>query len=261
MTDSPAPRASVQLIQTGGAAMPLVLIHDACGTIYTYHALSKLGRTVYGIGNPRFEKCTSWTGGIGEMAACYHAAIKQRIRRGKILVGGWSLGGVIALEIARLFADDAAIHVHGVVLIDSPFPSKATVTGEDLQLPPLPPGLPANRRQSVAFAMREAVDLLGDWDPKASWQRADKKPPPAALIRALDYLPGSSADAQRDEFLVDRMRTQKLLGWENSGLDFIRATYEAPGHHWGIFSSENVACLSDTLSKACAELEVVDGGR
>jgi hypothetical protein len=81
----------VQVAQIKRSSIPLVLLHDGGGTIFSYHALGPLNRDVYGISNPRFEDGKAWEGGIHEMAQAYAQMIKAKIPRGKILLGGTRL--------------------------------------------------------------------------------------------------------------------------------------------------------------------------
>src|SRR4051812_48165028 len=112
------------LIQQGPKAppwkkvAPLVLIHDGGGTVFRYHCLGELERTTYAIANPRYATKETWEGGIPEVARHYFKLIKTIIPRGKLILGGWSLGGLISLEIARLVADDASLSLVGIVMVD-----------------------------------------------------------------------------------------------------------------------------------------------
>lgn len=68
---------------------PLFLIHDGGGTIFSYYFLGDLGRTVYGIPNPRFGSDEPiWENGIPEMARAYAQLIRSKVAAGDILVGG-----------------------------------------------------------------------------------------------------------------------------------------------------------------------------
>ncbi|KAF9872050.1 hypothetical protein CkaCkLH20_10387 [Colletotrichum karsti] len=135
------------------SAIPLFLIHDGGGTTFAYHCLSPLSRAVFGIANPRFHSATPWDGGVPEMARAYLRMIRGTLaspewppmapctltrdgrKKWKILLGGWSLGGLLALEIARLLNTGANalgpdegpgegddVEIAGMVVIDSVYP-------------------------------------------------------------------------------------------------------------------------------------------
>ncbi len=96
---------------------PLILIHDGGGTIFSYYLLDSVERPLYGIFNPYFYSGESWKGGIPEMASYYVGLIKKVIPKGPVIIGGWSLGGLVALEMAKALASDSRIEVIGIVMI------------------------------------------------------------------------------------------------------------------------------------------------
>ncbi|KAH7025263.1 Alpha/Beta hydrolase protein [Microdochium trichocladiopsis] len=105
------------------AAKPLVLIHDGGGTVFGYFSLGNLKRKVWGVSNPHYSTAEPWAGGMDEMADHYIALIEKAGIRGPVLLGGWSLGGYLALLIAHKLKDrvSSPFSVSGLVLVDSPF--------------------------------------------------------------------------------------------------------------------------------------------
>jgi thioesterase domain-containing protein len=102
---------------------PLVLIHDGGGTIFSYHMLPSLGRPLYGIADPRFNSGVPWERGVADMAAAYIPHIKAAAGpRGRVVLGGWSLGGLTALNCARELAGDPRLEVVGLVMLDTVCP-------------------------------------------------------------------------------------------------------------------------------------------
>ncbi len=71
-----------------GNAAPVFLIHDGSGVAHCYGRLSSLGRSVWGVHNPKFSTGESWAGGIIEMAAHYAALIKGKLSTGQACVIG-----------------------------------------------------------------------------------------------------------------------------------------------------------------------------
>ncbi|KAK3328122.1 Alpha/Beta hydrolase protein [Cercophora scortea] len=104
-------------------AAPLVLIHDGGGTTFAYFMLETLRRNVWAIHSPHYSTGKAWDGGMDEMAQHYIGLIKRAGIAGSIILGGWSLGGYVALVIARVLAADpsSTIKVTGLLLIDSPY--------------------------------------------------------------------------------------------------------------------------------------------
>ncbi|KAF2177281.1 alpha/beta-hydrolase [Zopfia rhizophila CBS 207.26] len=105
------------------SAAPLVLLHDGGGTTFGFWILESLHRDVWAIHNPHFWNGQPWEGGMDEMARHYIDLLQKAGISGKILLGGWSLGGFLSLAMARMLAEDrsANINVAGLVLIDSPY--------------------------------------------------------------------------------------------------------------------------------------------
>ncbi|KAK1969121.1 thioesterase domain-containing protein [Colletotrichum sublineola] len=148
MLHHPAPK-ECELVQPappwGETHTPLFLVHDGGGTSFAYHCLGPLDRAVFGIANPRFYSGVPWDGGLPEMAATYLRMIRTTVTksrdypalaprssppagrggkpRRRILLGGWSLGGMLSLEIARQLGDeDDDIEIAGLLIIDSVYP-------------------------------------------------------------------------------------------------------------------------------------------
>lgn len=69
-------------------SIPLVLIHDGGGTVFTYFNIKDIGRDMYAIGDPRFQSSTPWEGGIPEMAANYTQQLERNVPAGKVILGG-----------------------------------------------------------------------------------------------------------------------------------------------------------------------------
>ena len=231
------------------SALPLILIHDGGGTSFAYHCLPPLPRAVYAIRNPRFDTGGRWAGGVREMAAVYAGMIRALIssssdfpRRGasgrpEILLGGWSLGGYLSLQISTLLGADV---VKGIVMVDSPFPSldRKPVHGS---LPPLAPS--ATRAQKMAReCIRHASGLLDGWLPD------EHTGVPAVLVRARDPVP---ADWGRSP--VDERRGESDLGWK--GRCGVRAVLEVRGHHFDVFEFARVDETGRAIERACRELE------
>jgi thioesterase domain-containing protein len=111
-------------IRPGGSRPPLFLVHPGGGNVIAYAPLaSRLDaeQPVYGLrsrGIERGEK-PNWT--VEEMARDYLAAIREVQPSGPYRLGGWSLGGVIAWEMARQLAA-AGETVERLVLIDARSP-------------------------------------------------------------------------------------------------------------------------------------------
>ncbi|MCC6487429.1 MAG: amino acid adenylation domain-containing protein, partial [Candidatus Hydrogenedentes bacterium] len=91
-------------IRTGGNRTPIFLIAPAGGTIFAYYALAHhLGpdQPVYALQDPAYEGRRAPCESLEEMATCYIDAIRAVQPSGPYHIGGWSLGGTVAFEMAQ----------------------------------------------------------------------------------------------------------------------------------------------------------------
>jgi amino acid adenylation domain-containing protein len=91
-------------IQPQGHRLPLFFVHAAGGNVLCYSDLAKhLGpdQPFYGLQSFGFEEGTEPLNRIEDMAACYVAAIVKAQAEGPYLLGGWSMGGIVAYEMAQ----------------------------------------------------------------------------------------------------------------------------------------------------------------
>ena len=92
-------------INTRGSNTPLFLVHGAEGNVLLYRELaqqlSKHNQPVYGLQSQGLNPSAQFTADIEKMASHYVGEIIERFPNGPYLLGGYCLGGVIALEMAR----------------------------------------------------------------------------------------------------------------------------------------------------------------
>jgi non-ribosomal peptide synthetase component F/thioesterase domain-containing protein len=100
---APAALTTVVPIQPEGTNPPLFFIHPAGGNVLCYYDLSRqLGtdQPFYGLQVSDFSAGRELRS-IEEMAAEYIAAMREVQPHGPYHLGGWSMGGVVAFEMAR----------------------------------------------------------------------------------------------------------------------------------------------------------------
>ncbi|MEV6238350.1 amino acid adenylation domain-containing protein [Lentzea sp. NPDC051838] len=94
-----APSGVVVPIRTEGSAVPLILAHPIGGEVLSYADLAgRLGpdQPVYGLRSPDGHAL-----GLTDLAAEYARAVCREVPGTRYRVGGWSMGGMLAIEIAR----------------------------------------------------------------------------------------------------------------------------------------------------------------
>ncbi|MFL6199516.1 MAG: amino acid adenylation domain-containing protein [Thermoanaerobaculia bacterium] len=97
------PRSLLVPLEPRGSNPPLFCIHPVGGSVFCYLPLAReggLGGPVHAIQAPEPESLPRpWT--IEAMAALYLGAIREVQPAGPYRLAGWSLGGVVAFEMAR----------------------------------------------------------------------------------------------------------------------------------------------------------------
>ncbi|KAK2009264.1 thioesterase domain-containing protein [Colletotrichum eremochloae] len=296
MLHHPAPK-ECELVQPapprGETHTPLFLVHDGGGTSFAYHCLGPLDRAVFGIANPRFHSGVPWDGGLPEMAATYLRMIRTTVTksrdypalaprssppagrggkpRRRILLGGWSLGGMLSLEIARQLGDeDDDIEIAGLVIIDSVYP--VWPEGSRVKIGRLVEGPePEAKNPRLAWrAMRMAGGMVRTWKlPRCGAAAAAggvtreretaevvwERPPRAVLVKAKAYVPSSTPGVISS---VDVYREDEKLGWDGYCRGFVERVLETEGNHFDMFAWDYIDGITEKISEACRVLERAD---
>ncbi|MGW1892091.1 thioesterase domain-containing protein [Streptomyces sp. NPDC002004] len=134
MTESPLD-SLVPLGATGGG-LPLYCVHPVSGSPYCYTGLAgELGpeQPVFGFEAPGFDGISEPAGSIRELAELHTATLRADRPHGPYQLLGWSLGGVVAYEMARLLAA-AGEEVPLLVIVDAAVPRPAPLPAEDVMV-------------------------------------------------------------------------------------------------------------------------------
>ncbi|BBX69479.1 hypothetical protein MPSYJ_29400 [Mycolicibacterium psychrotolerans] len=106
-------------LRASGARVPLFLVHPIGGNVLCYLDLVKhlpVDQPVYALQAAGAEPGATPLDTVGELAASYIAAMRRVCPDGPYIVGGWSFGGYVAVEMARKLADE---DLAGLVLLDT----------------------------------------------------------------------------------------------------------------------------------------------
>lgn len=114
---------------TASPLAPLLLIHAVSGFALPYLSLGPLSspdtansRAVYGISCPIYEsRSYHLPASFMAVAREYVDRVRKEVPRGPYILGGWSMGGMIAIKMAEIFEKEGE-EVLGVMLIDSTNP-------------------------------------------------------------------------------------------------------------------------------------------
>ena len=265
------PAESVHTLRRG-AGTPLVLIHPsggdglACAEIVRH--LRSTGPIV-SISDPGILG-HHWPQDLREVCARYAAEIDRRFPDGPVRIGGWSMGGTLAHEVARQLRSWGR-SIDGLAMIDSTCPELIDVrpgtVGEadprrrfaltvdsflDLGLSRDCEDVSQLRDRFVeagAFESRESFEdrcavfdrhLNGLSEHRAA--RLDSSVPVLLLI-ADDRAPVNSGEGMG----VDDGAEQPLLGWEPY-IDGPVTVERIPGHHYSVLRGRSAVRIADALS-------------
>ncbi|KAL2162870.1 hypothetical protein VTH06DRAFT_6706 [Thermothelomyces fergusii] len=206
------------------------------------------------------------------MARHYRAFIRSALPEGgDVIVGGWSLGGLISLEIAHQIAEEEAaaarqspaddeqqpqqprLRVAGIVMVDSVCPVIATASWRPIVEHNIvwSENTREETKRKVMGCFADALRMVKEWT-LPDWD-VDTTPPPVVLLRALERVPEPGECLSR----VDVHRSDPLLGWGRYRKDLITRVIDIPGHHFSLFhTEENLDAATEAIKKACREIEM-----
>lgn len=271
--DRPTPHP-LRALRPEGRRPPLILAHAAGGSPDVYRPLAGLlppGLPVYGL--DRVEEAES----VAEKARLYAEAIRTAWPDGRYRIGGWSFGGFVAQETARLLAAELA-PPDAVVLIDAvrPLPRGAGRTAWDVAREHLE-GFTEHvfrtygARLDLPYPELAGLDDRGRIDLVLAALNAAADIPPAALKHQRDsYLDLRTGEAHTPRPYDGRVilyrasepaphtvrdpayeRLDDALGWDElcADLQIVRV----PGHHLSLLDPPHVQVIADHLSRALGQ--------
>ncbi len=122
-------------IRVGGSAAPLFCVHPAAGLSWSFVGLTRYldpAHPIYGLQSRGLERAGEALATVGEMAEEYIARIRSVAPHGPYHLVGWSVGGLIAHEIAVRLQEQgeqvallAALDAYPVGGVPEPSPAEA----------------------------------------------------------------------------------------------------------------------------------------
>ena len=274
---SPESGCLVKIQEGDGAEPPLFMVHPQGGGVLCYLALARemgKGATVYGLQARGFDSDEEALSSVEAMARLYVAEIRRQVPAGPYRLAGWSFGGSIAFEMARLL-EAVGEKVGFLGLIDahplghppggsdrqagSP-PSLALLAAEQLKLDPellagldeasalelilrrtkelglLPPGA------TLATVRRQAQVRLGTQAAAEGYEYGGPIEADVRLFRATGGEPGQPAVAP--------------AGWRDRTRGRVLVT-DVPGTHHSLIDAPHVRVLASAIRAGLSE----GGGR
>ena len=207
----------VRVLRAEGSKPPLYLIHPAGGSSAVYRALvDRLDTDRPCIGLERLPDVAE----IPEQAAEYARIIRERDPNGPWAIGGWSFGGVVGQEVARLLSEHGT--VSALILIDSVLPLP------DAQQDPQ--ALVRSRFEGFAAYVQDAYGSPMDlpYDELAELDDAGQIGKVIEILRQSVDLPEAALEHQRDSYLDLRSGERHTPGRYAGRTLLYRATEPAP---------------------------------
>jgi amino acid adenylation domain-containing protein len=261
-------------IQTSGARPPLFCVHPIGGSVFCYLELSKgLGheQPLYGLQAPGLYGEREPFGSIEELASHYLQAIRDVQPRGPYHLGGWSMGGVVAFEMAQQLRQQGE-EVAFLGLIDSAAPKPVEGIDDATVLAGFLRDLGAQVGRSSGKSLPDMSERLRGLDRHAQV---------ACLLEeavANGILPPQTDAAQLENLLrVFRGNVQALSSYVpqrydgrlalfratgNNGQDLVSAwanyaaaveIYSLPGSHYTVMTQPNVHELATLVGRELAK--------
>jgi thioesterase domain-containing protein len=283
-------------IQSGGSPPPFFCVHPAGGAALCYIPLARsLGsnQPFYGLQAAGLDGDQEPPGQIEELAAVYVRAIQEVQPAGPYFLGGWSMGGTVAFEMARQLAGQGQ-RTALLVLFDSRPPAafrasagnsppEESLLAEFLSMMGVYLGVDPERLWDQGFPreLEETLDFLLKQIPESPlflssldqetvrrfywlWQRHY-----AALSRytPVGLYPGAVTLLQASQpppaglqqlFQLDHREGSDAAGWQAVSARPL-AVYNVPGNHYTLLSEPHVQALADTLSSCLAQARAMEG--
>lgn len=255
-------------LKPSGMRPPIFMVHPPGGIVMCYRELSQhlpSDQPLFAIRSHGLHGNEELPDSIEHMAAAYLIAVKQTRSSGPYVLGGWSLGGLIAYEMARQLiaqGDD----VKQLIMLDTTIPdgSSDLVPAKEQVNVGLEYGIDLTLEELSELPPEEQLPFL--WDHAKKLGVLDDNSPPEVVAQSLEDLQGlfshhvecsskyKLAPLPIDVTLFRPTDTPQEIevahdrGWGNLvskvNVDFV------PGHHHSMVQSPNV----EQLAKKIAEL-------
>ena len=263
----------------GGSKPPLVFVHPAGGGVFSYLSLVQYlenDQPLYALQAAGLDEGGSSTQTVEAMAADYVAEIREKLS-GPYYLGGWSMGGVIAFEMARQL-EAAGEVVALLTLIDS----FATLGQPDTNVNEV--ALSLGFAQDLGLrsehvddtSMSQFVEMNVDKRLSFILQHATKQhlvPPGVELEDIARYFNVYCTNTRAMSAYVPRTQNVRvalfkaneqpdfasnILPWEELVTEGVE-THVIPGNHYTLLREPNVRVLAEHL-KSCLAQATADAG-
>lgn len=254
-------------VSDGSGTAPIFMVHPPGGIVVCYRELARRcadDQPFYAIRSRGLHGAEALPATVEEMASDYIEAMRQLCPHGPYQIGGWSLGGIVAYEIAQQLAADGET-VERLILLDTTIPegSSDLVPAEQQTNAGLEYGIELTLEELGALNPSEQLPLL--WEHAKSLGVLDEDAPEEVVERVLEdlkHLFHHHADLVakyqlkplpvpvllfRPEEVPFEVTVAEDRGW-GSLVPHVSVTF-VPGHHHSMVQPPNVNSIADRLSQ------------
>ncbi|KAL6711554.1 polyketide beta-ketoacyl-synthase [Coniothyrium glycines] len=254
-----APSCLQVVDKIGAGTAPLYLFHDGSGLCKVYSRIAHLGREVWGVPSIDFLNVDRSITTLEELASRYITQLKLAEKE-KVILGGWSFGGVLAFEVSRQLRNCKPTAVKGVILIDSPPPISHEPLPDVIvshiceRMPAHTPGMQRVRRNIEAQFKRNAR-LLGSYNPPLSNAVDTSRNVSCIMLKCKNTFDMQGlCDIKYGWLDDDKFRETSTKAWEDLVGGAV-PVLDIDGNHFDVFSPANIKSASKQLEKASYMLD------
>jgi amino acid adenylation domain-containing protein len=274
-SDQPASSIVVE-IQPYGSRTPFFAVHPVGGNVLCYADLARelgVDQPFYGLQSPASALQLDAAATFEQMAELYIQAMRSVQPSGPYQLGGWSLGGLLAWEIARQLTDEGET-VGLLALIDT-YPVNRAPDGkmsEDFDVLRWFAGDMARLLGKAADDMRDSFEQLGHEEQWTMVQNAlvqygavPKENAHAEMTRLFEIFGRNFRAMERYSLrqseqnillllAAEGQAPERLAGqwnqWAGGGVEY----HLVPGDHYTMIRRPNVGVIADALNRRLNDL-------
>jgi thioesterase domain-containing protein/acyl carrier protein len=272
------PKLSPVLVsmQPQGTRAPLFFVHAVGGQVMSYVELSRelgLEQPFYGLQSPPADFFPSSDAGITRMATLYIREIRTVQPHGPYLLGGWSMGGLVAWEMAQQLVKQGET-IKLLVLIDTAPPSGYREASDKTDEPSMLARFAMDMSRLVGKDPRPLAEKFLLLTPQDQWKMVEE------TLTSYGVLSPATAHAEMTTLLDVFTRNffalnNYIASPNNQQVVFFRASetpkhlvepwttlagggiqfYSIPGDHFTILKQPNVHTIANLLQEHISSLD------
>ncbi|APU15454.1 thioesterase domain-containing protein [Actinoalloteichus fjordicus] len=162
-------------LRTGGEKPPVFCVHAVSGSAYAYAGLARLlddDRPVHGFEAPGFDNDRTPVRSLSALADEYTDVLREFHPGGPYLLLGWSLGGLVAFEMAKRLTAAGDV-VDQLVLVDAGIPEVTDLPPEQEILRRFVLDMAGTSAESPPGLDELAATWAADVDPDTAFEQVE----------------------------------------------------------------------------------------